>query len=101
MASRNGNNGAGSESLTAQVAAAAFLESLAPQQRGIAVRGYNKTAATRWSNLPVEMAPRVGIRLGDLNASQTAAANALLRRRDFAFCLYPASALQPFFTQLL
>ena len=63
----------------AQAAAKAFVESLAPTQRAFVVRGFNKQAATRWSNLPVALAPRVGVRLGDLNAAQTAAANALLR----------------------
>ncbi len=29
------------------------------------------------------------------------AANAVLRRRDYAFCLYPEEALRPFCTQFL
>jgi hypothetical protein len=32
-------------------------------------------------------------------ASAEAAANAILRRRDYAFCLYPESSLRPFLTQ--
>jgi hypothetical protein len=63
----------------AQAAAKAFLESLAPTQRMYAVRGYNKPAATRWSNLPIALAPRVGVRLGDLNAAQMNTAGGLLR----------------------
>ena len=62
----------------ATAAAKAFLQSLNPQQQTIAVRGYNKSAATRWSNLPIFLAPRVGVRLGDLTPAQTTAANALL-----------------------
>lgn len=63
----------------AAAAGVAFLETLQPLQREWAVRGYNLTAASRWSNLPLAFAPRVGIRLGDLDARQTAAAEALLR----------------------
>jgi len=62
----------------AYAAATAFLNTLAPIQRIITVRTYSKGAATRWSNLPLTLAPRVGVRLGDLNAAQTGAANTLL-----------------------
>lgn len=40
---------------------------------------YNATNAKKWSNLPVTMVPRVGIRLGDLSATQLTAAKALLK----------------------
>jgi hypothetical protein len=63
----------------ATAAAKAFLGTLGPLQQGIAVRGFNLTTASRWSNLPLALAPRVGIRLGDLDTRQTAAAEALLR----------------------
>src|SRR5688572_11709194 len=63
----------------AQTAAKAFIDSLGPAQKMFVVRGYNKPAATRWSNLPIALAPRVGVRLGDLNEAQTVAANALLK----------------------
>lgn len=59
--------------------AQAFLKTLSPLQQTVAVRGFGKAAAIRWSNLPIAMAPRVGVRLGDLTAAQTAAADALLR----------------------
>lgn len=62
----------------AYAAAKTFIETLPPLHQGIAVRGYNKFAAIRWSNLPLAFAPRVGIRLGDLTPAQTTAANALL-----------------------
>jgi hypothetical protein len=63
----------------AQAAAKTFLDSLGPTQRMVAVRTYSKGAATRWSNLPLALAPRVGVRLGDLTDAQTATANALLK----------------------
>lgn len=59
--------------------AQAFLKTLSPLQQTVAVRGYGKAAAIRWSNLPIAMAPRVGVRLGDLTATQIAAVEALLR----------------------
>ena len=58
--------------------AQAFLKTLSPLQRRVAVRGYNKFAAIRWSNLPVALAPRVGVRLGDLAPAQSTAVDALL-----------------------
>jgi len=63
----------------ARVAAAAFLASLGADQRAAAVHPYGKAAAIRWSNLPLALAPRIGVRLGALNAGQTAAGEALLR----------------------
>lgn len=63
----------------ASTAAKAFLETLDPLRRGIAVRTFNFSTASRWSNLPLAFAPRIGVRLGDLDAGQTAAADALLR----------------------
>ncbi|WP_430422506.1 DUF3500 domain-containing protein [Phenylobacterium sp.] len=63
----------------AHAAAKAFLDSLGPIQGMTAVRTHSKQAATRWSNLPLALAPRVGVRLGDLNEAQTKTANALLK----------------------
>jgi hypothetical protein len=63
----------------AYAAAKAFLDGLDPVRRTAVVRGYNQTVAIRWSNLPLALAPRVGIRLGDLIAPQSIAANALLQ----------------------
>ncbi len=63
----------------ATIQAQAFLKTLGPLQRRVAVRGHNKAAAIRWSNLPILLAPRVGVRLGDLTEAQTTAADALLR----------------------
>lgn len=64
--------------VVAATQAQTFLKSLSPLQRTIAVRGYNRFAAIRWSNLPIFLAPRVGVRLGDLTPAQTLAADALL-----------------------
>lgn len=64
----------------AYAAAKAFLDGFRdPIKRMAVVRGYSKTVATRWSNLPLALAPRVGVRLGDLTPAQTSAANALLQ----------------------
>ena len=63
----------------AQAAATTFLSTLSPLERDIAVRQSAKAAATRWSNLPIALAPRVGIRLGNLKPSQASAAEALFR----------------------
>ena len=59
--------------------AQAFLKTLTPLQQVVAVRGYGKVTAIRWSNLPIAFAPRVGVRLGDLTATQASAADAMLR----------------------
>jgi hypothetical protein len=63
----------------AYAAARALLEAVDPVKRAIIVRGDSKSVAIRWSNLPLALAPRVGVRLSDLNATQAAAANALLQ----------------------
>ena len=65
--------------MLATTQAQAFLKTLSPVQQAAALRGYGKVAAIRWSNLPIAMAPRVGVRLGDLKQAQTVAADALLR----------------------
>lgn len=66
-------------SAPAAAAAKTFLDGLNPLQREVVTRTYNKSVATRWSNLPLALAPRVGLRLGDLNPAQTTAANGLLK----------------------
>lgn len=63
----------------ASAAAKGFITSLDEIPQRSVVRGYEKSAAIRWSNLPLALAPRVGIRLGDLNEAQTAKAKALLQ----------------------
>ena len=63
----------------ARAAAATFLATLTPEQRTLVVRPFGKSDAVRWSNLPLRFVPRLGIRLGDLSASQTAAADRVVR----------------------
>jgi hypothetical protein len=59
-------------------AANAFLESLDAGQRDRAVLAFNSDRKPRWSNLPVTMVKRNGLRLGEMNKKQRAAALATL-----------------------
>jgi hypothetical protein len=52
----------------------AFLESLDGQQRGKALLAFDSARKPSWSNLPVTMVPRNGLRLGELTPPQRAAA---------------------------
>ena len=52
----------------------AFLESLDAQERGKALLEFNNAKKPSWSNLPVTMVPRNGLRLGELTKPQRAAA---------------------------
>jgi hypothetical protein len=81
---------AGAETATSRMVSAAntFLSTLNEQQRQKVLFAFDDDKQrARWSNLPVEMVPRGGIRLGEMNASQRAAALALvssaLSRRGF------------------
>lgn len=57
------------------VAAVAGLHAaLTAPQRALLERPLTDAAAIQWSNLPVAIVPRAGLRLGDLNAGQAAAA---------------------------
>lgn len=61
-------------------AAEAFLRTLsAAQRQGVQFEFQDKQQRARWSNLPVNMAKRAGLRMGDLSAEQQAAAMGLLR----------------------
>lgn len=55
------------------------LRVLTPEQRKAALRPRDRLSAIRWSNLPVGLVPRTGVRLGDLNPAQTVAIDRLLR----------------------
>jgi hypothetical protein len=59
-------------------AANAFLESLDAKQRARVARPFDSGKKPSWSNLPVTMVPRNGIRLGELNKKQRDAALATL-----------------------
>jgi hypothetical protein len=60
-------------------AANAFLSTLDPKQRASVSFAFDdEKQRARWSNLPVRMVPRAGLRMGDLSEPQRAAAMALL-----------------------
>jgi hypothetical protein len=58
-------------------AAKALQKALSPTQLAAFARPLDRESAIRWSNLPVGVVPRVGLRLGDLDATQSKAANRL------------------------
>jgi hypothetical protein len=58
----------------AVAAADAFLEALDARQREKAVYGFGSSKKPNWSNLPVTIVPRNGVRLGDLSREQRAKA---------------------------
>jgi hypothetical protein len=61
------------------VAANRFLATLDQQQRGNVLFAFDDEAQrARWSNLPVRMTPRAGLKMGDLSATQRSAAMSLL-----------------------
>ena len=61
------------------VAANRFLATLDQQQRGNVLFAFDDEAQrVRWSNLPVRMTPRAGLKMGDLSATQRSAAMSLL-----------------------
>jgi len=60
-------------------AANRFLATLDQQQRGAVSFAFDDSAQrVRWSNFPVRMSPRAGLKLGDLTAAQRSAAMSLL-----------------------
>lgn len=69
------------QSTTAKIvkAADAFLAMLDDKQRASVLFAFDdEKQRVRWSNLPVRMVPRAGLRMGDLTESQRAAAMAVL-----------------------
>ncbi|HKP14778.1 MAG TPA: DUF3500 domain-containing protein, partial [Gemmatimonadaceae bacterium] len=72
---------AGAQQPTARIVSAAnrFLATLDQQQRGAVSFAFDDDAQrARWSNFPVRMTPRAGLKLGDLSAAQRSAAMSLL-----------------------
>jgi hypothetical protein len=59
-------------------AAVAFRDTLSTAQRVQLDQPLSRASAIRWSNLPVGIVPRTGVRVGDLDARQAAALRALL-----------------------
>ena len=62
------------ETARAVAAANAFLETLDAKQRDKALFEFRSPKKAGWSNLPVTMVPRNGVRLGDLTKAQHKAA---------------------------
>ncbi|PYP76602.1 MAG: hypothetical protein DMD35_18185 [Gemmatimonadetes bacterium] len=74
-------SGAGAQQPTARIVSAAnrFLATLDQQQKGAVSFAFDDDAQrARWSNFPVRMTPRAGLKLGDLSAAQRSAAMSLL-----------------------
>ena len=60
-------------------ASTAFLDTLSAEERALATRAFDDDSArTHWSFLPAPMAPRIGIELGALSATQRIAAHRVL-----------------------
>jgi len=69
----------GSGDTRAIVAAAnAFRGQLSEAERGKLDKPFARASAIQWSNLPVGVVPRDGLRLGDLDAARSASARAVL-----------------------
>jgi hypothetical protein len=62
----------------AVAAAKAFLDSLDEKQRAKALLDFDSPKKAGWSNLPVTMVPRNGVRTGDMTKAQRDAAMSLL-----------------------
>jgi hypothetical protein len=60
-------------------AATAFVASLRPEQRDAAVFAFTGENRTNWSNVPVYVHPRPGLRIRDLTLEQRRGVHALLR----------------------
>jgi hypothetical protein len=55
-----------------------FRTSLSPEQRRVFEKPLTRTTAIEWSNLPIGVQPRTGLRIGDLDAAQAKAAHAVV-----------------------
>jgi Protein of unknown function (DUF3500) len=73
-AEQNGDGKPSPQTARAVAAANAFLESLDAKQRDKALLEFGSAKRAGWSNLPVTMVARNGVRLGDLTKVQRAAA---------------------------
>jgi hypothetical protein len=69
-----GDDKAAAPTTHAVAAANAFLDALDANQRDKALYEFGSERKPRWSNLPVTMVPRNGVRLGDLTKAQRALA---------------------------
>jgi hypothetical protein len=75
LANTAGCDRAGGGDVKAVMAAVSALRAeLTPPQRALMERPLTRDSAIQWSNLPVALVPRAGLRLGDLDARQADAA---------------------------
>lgn len=58
--------------------AQAFAASLSPELKSRVQLPFGRAAAVRWTNVPLKMMTRNGVRFGEMDASQQAAARALI-----------------------
>jgi hypothetical protein len=58
-------------------AAVSFAKMLTPAERALLERPFTRESAILWSNLPIAIVPRAGLRLGDLDPAKSAAAHQL------------------------
>src|SRR4051794_7009460 len=73
--------GATAQTATSRIVSAAnsFLATLDQKQRQSVQFAFDdETQRARWSNFPVAMVPRAGLKLGELNATQRSAAMTLV-----------------------
>ena len=68
----------GSDTPAIVVSAEAFRKSLSAAERGRLDKPFDRANAIHWSNLPLGVVPRAGLRLGDLDAAKNAAARRML-----------------------
>jgi hypothetical protein len=73
-AEQDGQDKASPQTARAVATANTFLDSLDAKQRDKALLDFGSPKRSGWSNLPVTMVPRNGVRLGDLTKAQRAAA---------------------------
>ncbi len=66
------------ESAPVAAAAVGFRSMLSSAQRAQLDQPLSRASAIRWSNLPVGIVPRIGVRIGDLDARQAGALRTLL-----------------------
>jgi len=69
----------GGDSRALVTAANQFTRGLPDAQRAKLLKDLTRANAIRWSNLPIGVVPRDGLRLGDLDATDDAAARQLLK----------------------
>jgi hypothetical protein len=70
---------AGAATANVLKAANAFMATLSASQRTTLLQDFTAENAARWSNFPAGFVPRLGLKLGDLDSTQTQAALAVIQ----------------------